>query len=153
MEKDELLERYEAGAQPLADGMNRELEERWHEVAARIRAAQGWSLRPVARLGPPRADCCTWLAAGDPGEVVVKLSANPFAPERSSWAVEALSLLHARGVPVPEVRWPGRLDEHWFVVVQERLAGDGGRAPRRRRRRRRGGFEPSWSPHAATDYR
>jgi hypothetical protein len=91
--------------------MNRELEERWHAVDARIRAARGWSLRPVARLGRPREDRCTWLAAGDPGEVIVKLSANPFAPERASWAVEALSLLHLRGVPVPEVLWSGLLDE------------------------------------------
>jgi Ser/Thr protein kinase RdoA (MazF antagonist) len=104
--------------------MTREVDERWREVAARIRAAQGWSLRPVARLGRPREDRCTWLAAGDPGEVVVKLSANPFAPERARWAVEALSLLHARGVPVPEVLWSGRLDEQWFVVVQVRLAGE-----------------------------
>jgi aminoglycoside phosphotransferase len=88
------------------------------------RAVQGWSLRPVARLGRPRDVRSSWLAEGDPGEVIVKLSANPFAPERARWAVEALALLRAPGVPVPEVLWSGRLDEQWFVVVQVRLPGE-----------------------------
>jgi hypothetical protein len=80
--------------------MTREVDELWRQVAARIRSDRGWSLRPVARLGL-RHDRRTWLADGEPGEVVVKLSANPFAPERAAWAAEALSLLGGRGVPVP----------------------------------------------------
>jgi hypothetical protein len=40
-------------------------DELWLHAAARIRSAQGWSLRPVARLGRQREDRCTWLAEGE----------------------------------------------------------------------------------------
>jgi Ser/Thr protein kinase RdoA (MazF antagonist) len=101
-----------------------ETDELWQQVAELIRSARGWSLRPLARLGHPREDRRTWLADGETGEVVVKLSANPFAPERAAWAGEALSLLRRRSMPVPEPLWSGRLNEQWFAVVQSRLPGE-----------------------------
>jgi hypothetical protein len=65
-----------------------ETDELWRRVAARIRSAGGWSLRPVAQLGRPREGRRTWLAEsiGQPGlgMVIVKASANPFAPTRAA---------------------------------------------------------------------
>src|SRR5262249_62288450 len=69
----------EAGARTAAERMSQEPGELWPLVAARIHADRGWLLRPLARLGRPRADRRTWLAEGEPGAVVVKVSANPFA--------------------------------------------------------------------------
>jgi hypothetical protein len=103
-------------------------DELWPQVAARINSARGWSLRPLARLGLPRAARRTWLAeaAGTdvPGTVVVKASANPFAASRAGWVASALSLLGDRGYPVPTLLWQGPLDGHWFLTVQERLPGE-----------------------------
>jgi Ser/Thr protein kinase RdoA (MazF antagonist) len=101
-----------------------DVDELWLQTAARIRAARGWSLKPLAHLGHPREDSRAWLAEGEPRAVVVKLTANPFALERAAWAAEALSLLRARGAPAPEPLWSGRLDERWFAVVQPRLPGE-----------------------------
>jgi len=56
--------------------------------------------------------------------VVVKALANPFAGQRAAWAVGALSMLRARGYPVPETLWHGELDDDWFLVVQGRLPGE-----------------------------
>ena len=99
----------------------------WPDVAARVRSARGWSLRPLARLGRPRDARRTWLAEAvgeaGPGTVIVKASANPFAPSRAAWAARALSLLGERGYPVPALLWHGPLDARWFVVVQARLPG------------------------------
>jgi hypothetical protein len=114
-----------------------ETDELWPQVAARINSARGWSLRPLARLGLPRAVRRTWIAeaagteaAGSqaagtdgPGAVVVKASANPFAASRAAWAASALSLLGDRGYPVPTLLWQGPLDGHWHLTVQERLPG------------------------------
>jgi aminoglycoside phosphotransferase (APT) family kinase protein len=50
-----------------------------------MQSARGWSLRPLARLGRRREDRCTWLADGEPGAVIVKLSTNRFAAERAAW--------------------------------------------------------------------
>jgi hypothetical protein len=72
-----------------------EVEELWPRVAALIRSEHAWSLRPLAQLGRPRADRCTWLAEGEPGAVVVKLSANAFALERAASTAAALSLLRS----------------------------------------------------------
>jgi hypothetical protein len=104
-----------------------ETDELWPQVAAWIRSAGGWSLRPVAQLGQPRDTRRTWLAesVGQPElrVVIVKASANPFAPARAAWAANALSLLGERGYPVPGLLWRGALDGRWFVVVQARLPG------------------------------
>jgi hypothetical protein len=54
----------------------------WAAAAARIRAARGWSLEPTARLGRPRDNRRTWLATGEPGEVIVKALASPSAADR-----------------------------------------------------------------------
>lgn len=104
--------------------MNDEVDALWPRLAARIRSERGWSLRRLARLGRRRADRRTWLAHGEPGTVVVKLSANPFAAQRAAWAAEALSLLAGRGVPVPVPLWWGRLNERWWALVQPRLPGE-----------------------------
>src|SRR5262245_32329595 len=104
--------------------MSQEPGELWPLVAARIHADRGWLLRPLARLGRPRADRCTWLADGELGAVVVKVSANPFAAERTIWASEALALLHARGAPVPELLWSGPVEKRWFALVQTLLPGE-----------------------------
>src|SRR6266545_3684782 len=102
-------------------------DELWSRVGARIQASCGWSLRPLARLGQPREGRRTWLAEPvgqpEPGTVIVKASANPFAPTRAAWTASALSLLGERGYPVPVLLWHGRLDGRWFVVVQARLPG------------------------------
>jgi hypothetical protein len=102
-------------------------DELWPRVAARIGSARGWSLRPLAPLGRPRAARRTWLAeaAGADGSrlVVVKASANPFAASRAAWVASVLSLLGERGCPVPTLLWQGPLDGHWFLTVQERLPG------------------------------
>jgi hypothetical protein len=55
--------------------------------------------------------------------VIVKASANPFAPARAAWAADAVGLLGERGYPVPPPLWRGPLDAGWFVVVQARLPG------------------------------
>jgi Ser/Thr protein kinase RdoA (MazF antagonist) len=104
--------------------MNDEVDALWPRLAARIRSERGWSLRRLARLGRQRADRQTWLAHGEPGTVVVKLSANPFAAQRAAWAAEALSLLAGRGVLVPVPLWSGRLNERWWALVQPRLPGE-----------------------------
>jgi len=98
-------------------------DELWVQAAAQIRAARGWSLRPLAQLGRPREDRRTWLAEGEPGQVIVKASANPFAGARAAWAAEALRVLAARDYPVPDFLWHGALDARWSLVVQGRLAG------------------------------
>jgi hypothetical protein len=102
-------------------------DELWPRVAARIQSEGGWSLRPLARLGRPRAARRTWLAEtigqAEPGTVIVKASANPFAPARAAWAANALSLLGERGYPVPALLWHGPLDGRWFLVVQASLPG------------------------------
>jgi Ser/Thr protein kinase RdoA (MazF antagonist) len=104
--------------------MSQRPDELWSLVAAQIRSDRGWRLRPLARLGRPRDDRCTWLAEGTPGEVVIKASANRFALERIGWAAEALLLLHGRGVPVAVPLWWGGLDERWWALVQPRLPGE-----------------------------
>jgi Ser/Thr protein kinase RdoA (MazF antagonist) len=96
----------------------------WDRAAARILADRGWPLRPLERLGRPRRDRRTWLAEGEAGTVVVKVNANPFAPERAAWLAEALSAIRARGYPVPELLWQGALDARWWLVVQQRLPGE-----------------------------
>src|SRR6266498_1487878 len=77
--------------------------------------------------GRPREGRRTWLAEsvgdGGPGKVIVKASANPFAPTRAAWAADAMGLLGERGYPVPRLLWRGPLDADWFVVVQGRLPG------------------------------
>jgi hypothetical protein len=104
-----------------------ETDELWRRVAARIHASCGWSLRPLAQLGTPREGRRTWLAepVGDdgPGRVIVKATANPFAPSRAAWAANAMGLLAERGYPVPALLWRGALDAGWFLVVQARLPG------------------------------
>lgn len=97
--------------------------ELWLSVAARIRSARGWALRPLRKVGRARNDRHTWLAQGEPGTVVVKALANSFAGQRAEWTLGALSWLAARGYPVPEVLWQGQLGERWFLVVQTRLPG------------------------------
>jgi Ser/Thr protein kinase RdoA (MazF antagonist) len=96
----------------------------WVSAASRIGAARGWSLTLLKRLGGSREDRHTWLAQGEPGTVIVKALANPFASARSEWAAEARSALAGRGYPVPEVIWHGRLDDRWFLVVHQRLPGE-----------------------------
>jgi hypothetical protein len=98
-------------------------DELWARAAEQVRRARGWSLRPLARLGRPRAERRTWLAEGAAGTVVVKASANQFAAARAAWVAEALSLLAARGYPVPEVLWHGRLGARWWLIVESRLPG------------------------------
>jgi hypothetical protein len=98
-------------------------DELWGRVAARIHEECRWSLTPLARLGRPRDARRTWLADGEPGTVVVKAVANPFAPARAAWVVQALALLRARGCPAPELLWQGPLDEGWWLSVQERRPG------------------------------
>ena len=104
-----------------------ETDELWPQFAARIHSAGGWSLRPLAQLGTPRDARRTWLAeaSGDraPEAVIVKATANPFAPARAAWIANAMGLLAERGYPVPALLWRGVLDERWFVVVQARLPG------------------------------
>jgi len=104
-----------------------ETDELWSRVAARIHANCGWSLRPLAGLGQPREGRQTWLAESigqpEPGTVIVKASANPFAPTRAAWTANAMGLLGERGYPVPALLWHGALDGRWFVVVQARLPG------------------------------
>src|SRR6266516_2559357 len=104
-----------------------ETDELWSRVAARLRSAGGWSLRPVAPLGRPRGGRRTWLAESvsqtELGSVIVKARANPFAPARAAWAANAMGLLGERGYPVPALLWRGPLDGRWFVVVQARLPG------------------------------
>src|SRR5262249_13440874 len=114
----------EAGTRTAAQRMMREPGELWPLVAARIHPDRGWLLRPLARLGRPRAHRCTRLARGEPGVVVVKVSVTPFAAERAVWATEALALLLARGAPVPELLWSGRVDERWLALVQSLLPGE-----------------------------
>jgi hypothetical protein len=96
----------------------------WVRVAARLRTARGWSLRPLARLGRGRADRVTWLAEGEPGTVIVKAVTNPFAPDRAGWVAQGLSVLAQRGYPVPVALWHGRLDARWWLTVQQRLPGE-----------------------------
>jgi len=96
----------------------------WAAAADQIRSARGWSLRPLTQMGAPRRDRHTWLAEGEPGTVVVKVSANEFAYERAAWAAEALSLLRGRGMPVPVPLWWGRLDPPWWALLQPRLPGE-----------------------------
>jgi Phosphotransferase enzyme family len=102
-------------------------DELWTLAAGRIRAARGWSLEPLARLGRPRPDRRTWLAeaAGQaaPGTVIVKASATRIAPARAAWAARALSRLAARGYPVPARLWEGPLDARWHLAVHARLPG------------------------------
>ena len=104
-----------------------ETDELWSRVAARLRSAGGWSLRPMAQLGRPREGRRTWLAESvsqtELGSVIVKARANPFAPARAAWAANAMGLLGERGYPVPALLWRGPLDGRWFVVVQARLPG------------------------------
>jgi Phosphotransferase enzyme family len=99
-------------------------DELWTRAALRIERARGWALRPVVRLGRPRVGRRTWLAEGAAGTVIVKANANPFAAARAAWVVEALSVLAARGYPVPEILWHGTLDARWWLVVQSRLPGE-----------------------------
>lgn len=96
----------------------------WTQAAMRIRAARGWSLCPLARLGRPRADRATWLADGEPGTVIVKANANPFAPARAAWVARTLGMLGGRGYPVPRLLWQGPLDPHWWLEVQAHLPGE-----------------------------
>src|ERR671931_1481372 len=95
----------------------------WQRTEQRIRASCGWSLQPLRLLGRPRDVRRTWLAQGEPGLVIVKASANPFAAARAAWAPKALAALTGRGYPVPKILWHGVLDERWSLVVLERLPG------------------------------
>jgi hypothetical protein len=101
-----------------------EVDELWPRFATLIRSERGWSLRPLAQLSQPRADRSTWLAEGERGTVIVKLSANRLAFERAAWTAEALSRLRERGMPVPVPLWWGRLDERWWALVQPQLPGE-----------------------------
>jgi len=96
----------------------------WAAAADRIHSARGWALRPLGQMGRLRQDRYTWLADGPTGTVVVKVSANEFAYDRAAWATEALSLLRARGMPVPVPLWWGQLDRPWWALLQPRLPGD-----------------------------
>jgi hypothetical protein len=101
-----------------------EVDELWTRVATLIRSERGWSRRPLAQLSRSRADRCAWLAEGEPGTVIVKLSANRFAFERAAWTAEALALLRVRGMPAPVPLWWGRLDVRWWALLQPRLPGE-----------------------------
>src|SRR5262245_14818046 len=96
----------------------------WAAAADWIHSARGWALRPLGQMGRLRQDRYTWLADGPTGTVVVKVSANEFAYDRAAWAAEALSLLRARGMPVPVPLWWGQLDRPWWALLQPRLPGD-----------------------------
>jgi aminoglycoside phosphotransferase (APT) family kinase protein len=95
----------------------------WAEAEQVIRSSRGWSLEPLRVLGRPRDGRRTWLADGEPGLVIVKASANPFAAARSAWAQRALAALAGRGYPVPRMLWHGLLGS-WSLVVLERLPGE-----------------------------
>jgi aminoglycoside phosphotransferase (APT) family kinase protein len=96
----------------------------WQRTEQLIRSSCGWSLQPLRVLGRPRDGRRTWVAQGEPGLVIVKASANPFAAARAAWAPQALAALAGRGYPVPKMLWHGLLDERWFLVVLERLPGE-----------------------------
>src|SRR5207248_4147105 len=96
----------------------------WERTEQRIRSSCGWSLEPLRALGRPRDGRRTWVAQGEPGLVIVKASANPFAAAHAAWAPQALAALAGRGYPVPKLLWHGLLDERWSVVVLERLPGE-----------------------------
>ena len=96
----------------------------WQRTEQLIRSACGWSLQPLRVLGRPRDERRTWLAQGEPGLVIVKASANPFAATRAAWTPRALAALAGRGYPVPRTLWHGLLDERWSLVVLERLPGE-----------------------------
>src|SRR5262245_63626005 len=96
----------------------------WIAAADAIHAARGWSLRSLAQMGRPRQDRHTWLAEGEGGRFVAKVSANAFAYDRAAWAAEALSMLRARGMPVPVPLWWDRLDRDWWVLLQPWLPGE-----------------------------
>jgi hypothetical protein len=92
-------------------------DELWVPAAMRIQAARGWSLRPVAPLGRLRRDRRTWLAEGEPGAVIVKLTADPLEIERADWAAAALTLLR----PCCRSYW--RLSSFSATWTRDRAAG------------------------------
>jgi hypothetical protein len=96
----------------------------WERVAACVADGAGWRPALRGRLSRPRTDRYTWLAQGEPGQVVVKAVPKPFAAERAEWAAAKLPLLARSGYPVAEPVWNGPLDDEWFVVVQSRLPGE-----------------------------
>jgi aminoglycoside phosphotransferase (APT) family kinase protein len=99
-------------------------EDLWQRTEQLIRSSLGWSLQPLRVLGRPREGRRTWVAQGEPGLVIVKAAANPFAAARASWAPQALAALAGRGYPVPKMLWHGLLDERWSLAVLEQLPGE-----------------------------
>src|SRR5262245_38866417 len=99
-------------------------DELWVEVARRVRAELGWSLRPLRRLGRLRENRRVWLAEGEPGRIIVKLLPTAFRAERAAWSTAALDLLARRGAPVPRTLGQWQLDEHWWLAIQTLLPGE-----------------------------
>jgi Ser/Thr protein kinase RdoA (MazF antagonist) len=99
--------------------------ELWPGVARRIASELGLTVTLEERLSRQRQQRVTWLAdAGPAGPVIVKARAADDRPdEKTAWAAAALPLLAARGYPVPQILWHGPFDDHWHLVVLQRLPG------------------------------
>jgi Ser/Thr protein kinase RdoA (MazF antagonist) len=64
-----------------------------------------------------------WLAESPVGPVVVKVLANPHVAAGEPWRTSMLAALAARGYPVAERLWHGRLDDESYVILEGRLTG------------------------------
>src|SRR5262245_27182524 len=95
----------------------------WIRCASAIQQAGLGSLKPLRSLGRRRQNRHTWLAEGGAGRLVVKATLIPPGSDRAAWTSEVLTILRDRGYPAPQVRWSGRLDATWQLVVEQWLPG------------------------------
>lgn len=102
----------------------------WPNVARLLSGELGGPLRRLHQLSRPRVDRITWAAdAAGIGEVIVKARFRDRAGAKTRSCARNLHLLAARGYPVPEYLWIGRLDRNWYLVVQRRLPGQPASTP------------------------
>jgi aminoglycoside phosphotransferase (APT) family kinase protein len=93
-------------------------------LAARLEAELGRPVRILTKLGEPRTERATWaVEAAGAGELVVKVRHGDRADEKTLWTEANLPLLAARGYPVPELVWHGRLEGEWYAIAERRLPG------------------------------
>jgi len=97
----------------------------WPQVGARLERELGEPVRDARLLAPPRPSRRTWAARTDTArELVIKARlADDGAYDKTEWGAVHLPLLGARGYPVPQIAWHGRLGDEWHVTVQSRLPG------------------------------
>jgi Phosphotransferase enzyme family len=98
--------------------------ELWPPLAGSRLSSASRSRSRYGSVGSGSSASRGWTDAGPAGPVIVKArAADDRHDEKTAWAAAALPPLAAHGYPVPQILWHCPFDDHWHLVVLERLPG------------------------------